>query len=643
VNTADPDPVGLRWWLLHNPDPLPAKAGDTAEFNMFGNGRFFSTKAMAVFQFGDWPHKRALLVRGGPNLPHSHDDSLGLNLYDLGRDLSAEIGYGTFGTPLHNGWANRAISHCLVTIDGDAGQEGNEHYKKTPGATFRTFHNGDVVKFMDADSSSQFPQHRLPVEKFRRRIAAVVVDDARTYYVDLFDVKGGSVRDYSFHAPDHDELLTGALTLEGIDPEPVEGAWTLAGLDAEFRDASWNAPGRSWGERVVGAEAIRAVDPPDTTGNYGSTPPGRGYGFLYNLRGARTDKPWAATWKLRGTDNAHVRAGFFPTRAMDAYTANAPDRLNKKLFNYAVCRDGGTSESRFLVVIEPYRDRRAIASIEPVKNPTTGAVVLRVKLDDGRTDILVFGDDAREKVGFEGGSATAEMAFLRLDKSGRPLHATMARGTSVVAGGTTLLATGSPVVEGRVASIDMSDGSFVLEAPGLRGARLAGADPAGGAVSHDGVSLGTAKVAGGTATAIAPVAVVWGEGYPTSATMELKAGPTRPGLSVADGNRLRVHADGVILQQFRADAIDETSGIVTSGIPLPLGFVHNKSTRMIHGRHIADPQGRPVGRVARTIDLLKFEVTPDTRLAKGGVYYVMDVMPGHTVELPVSASWDAEQ
>ena len=341
--------------------------------------------------------------------------------------------------------------------------------------------------------------------------------------------------------------------------------------------------------------------------------------------------------------NAHVRASFFPTRTVGAYTANAPDRLNTKLFNYAICRDGGTSESRFLVVIEPYRDRRAIVSIEPVRNTTTGTVVLKVRLDDGRTDILVFGEDAREQVEFEGGSATAEMAFLRRDKSGKPLHATMARGTSVVADGATLLATGSPTVEGRVASIDMSDGSFVMDVPGLRDATLAGAKTDGGAIAAGGIALGEASGAGGTARATAPVAVVWGEGYPTSATMELKAGATRPTLSRADGNRLRVHADGVVLQQFRADSIDETSNVVTSGIPLPLGYVHNKTTRMIHGRHIADPEGRPVGRVTRTIDLLKFEVTPDTKLAKGGVYYVMDVMPGHAVELPVSASWDAEK
>ena len=327
-------PVAPWWWLFNETGPMPEKDGVAGDFNFIGDGRFFSTKGMAAFQFGDWPNKRGFVVRGGPNLPHAHDDNLGLNLFDLGRELCAEIGYGTFDTPLHKGWATRAISHCLVTVDGDAATE--SYFKKTPGASWRSYLNGPVVKFMDADGSAQFPADVLRVEKYRRRIAAVVVDEAHTYYVDLFDVTGGSFRDYSFHAPYHDTLLTNALTLEGVKPDPVKGAWTLAGLSPEFRDAPWNAPGRSWGERVGSAESIRPVNPPDQMGGYGWTPPGRGYGFLYNLRGGTTARPWSATWALPGRDKAALRLNVFPTAGMGAYAANAPDRSGAKLYNFVV-------------------------------------------------------------------------------------------------------------------------------------------------------------------------------------------------------------------------------------------------------------------------------------------------------------------
>ena len=637
-----PDPAGPRWWLLNRADPLPAHTGKTAEFNMFRDGRFFSTKGLAGFQFGEWPHKKAFLVRGGPNLPHSHDDNLGLNLYDLGRDLSAEIGYGTYGTAVHLGWANRAVSHNLVTVDGDRAVTGQGIYKRTPGAAWRGFLNGEIVKYLDADGAAQFEGTSVTVEKYRRRMLGVVVDDAHAYYLDLFDVKSGSSRDYVLHAPDHDTLLTGALTLDNLRPAPVEGAWTLAGLDPEFRDAPWNAPGRSWGERVGPGETIRPVDPPDGSKGYGWEPPGRGYGFLYNLRGERTDKPWSATWKLRGDDGAHLRASFFPAAPMLACTANAPDRLNEKLYNYVVCRDEGDNQSRFVVLLEPFRGRRAVSDVAVLKNGRTGAVVLKVELANGSTDHIVLGESADELVDFGAGSAAAEMAFLRVDKAGKPVHAAMMRGRVLESGDAELLNT-RPAAVTRVSAVDLADGTFVVDTAELRRSGLKGTDPADYRETCGGFALGSAGVAGGTARAFAPVVSTRGASCPTNTLMELRSCGSTPGMMLTQEGDLVVNAGGVALQQFRVDAFDADKRIVTSSIPLPLGFVNGRSTRALDGRAIADTDGKVVGRVASSPGLSQVEVAPGTTLENGRLYWVMDIVAGHDAEFPVAATWDADK
>ncbi|PKO18148.1 hypothetical protein CVU37_07465 [candidate division BRC1 bacterium HGW-BRC1-1] len=642
---ADPAPpkapVAPWWWLMKNPNPIPKKTGNPDEFNMFGDGRFFSTKGMAGFQFGDWPDKRGIIVRGGPNLPHAQDDNLGLNLFDLGRELCAELGYGTFDTPLHKGWSTRAVAHCIVTVDGDAAMDG--YFKKTPGSNWRSFLNGDVVKYMDADGRLQFDPEKLPVEKFRRRIVTVVVDEANSYYIDLFDVKGGSFRDYSFHAPWNDKLLTAALTMEGIDPKPVKGAWTAAGLSPEFRDASWNAPGRSWGERVGNAETITPVDPPDDAGGYGWMPPGRGYGFLYNLRGAKTAKPWSATWALEGSDDAHLRVGFFPTNEMGAYAANAPDLLGAHLYNFILARDEGSSESRFLTVIEPYRKQRTVRRIEVLRNDKRGPVALKIELTNGATDLLLLGENAgTEEVlkvsNKKSVSAAAEMAFVRFDSNGDPVHASMMRGRKLAVDGVELLKTPA-TPSTNVASVDLAKGTFKTGKVDLPG-KVSKPDATDGELAGSpGWLLEKTHIQGGIAKTFCPEVVLSGEGYPVDVTMEIDGSESGGNITLSKDGTITVDAKSVALQQFRVDTVSD-DGLTSLTIPLPLAYVHSKSTHALDGHHIADSEGKLVGRITATPHILAIRTTPETLLEKDKLYWVMDFVEGHRVDFPLAATWD---
>jgi hypothetical protein len=601
------------WWLMKMPAPLPKPAKARREQSGVGASRFFSTKALAAFQSGQWPDRRGFCIRGGPPMPHAHDDQLGLNLYDLGRDLSAEIGYAVFGSHLHKGWGTRALSHNLVVVDHDAAwDEEHQLVKFSAGADWRSFYDGGIVRFTDADASAQF-RPRVNVTKYRRRFAAVDINTSASYYVDVFDVAGGSVRDYSLHAPYNDELLTSALEIEGTAIAPVKGAWTLAGLNPEWRNAEWNAPGKSWGERVIPGDYLRKLSPDDEVGPYGWQPPGRAYGFLYNLRGAEKPGPFSATWKIDGDDRAALRATFLAPSSARGYFANAPDLTGQHVFNYVVCRDEATSASRFVVVLEPRRGERLVQGIELLQGAEGGPLAIRVQLADGRTDLLMMGDSADDVAGCDSGApgirvtARGEFAFSRLDRTGKPTDASMFRARQLSVGRKVLLESRG-CIEGTVTDVEPGSGR-------LR------------------VRLNVPEAVG-----IAPearFAVLSSPEYVRNTALELRPGA----VSKSSGREIIVDVGDVAVQKAR---VDETAGdgATTSSIPLVFAAWGAGLTHALDGKQLAPPDGAGIGRIRECLNLKGFVARDLARpLRKGEDLDVRDFAVGDRVELPLGAPW----
>ena len=387
------------------------------------------------------------------------------------------------------------------------------------------------------------------------------------------------------------------------------------------------------------AETITPVDPPDDAGGYGWMPPGRGYGFLYNLRGAKTTKPWSATWALEGSDDAHLRVGFFPSNEMGAYAANAPDLLGAHLYNFILARDEGSSESRFLTVIEPYRNERAVRRIEVLRNDKHGPVALKIELANGATDFLMLGEnDADEQVLKVGEkkkvSVAAEMAFLRLDSNGDPVHASMMRGRRLAVDGKELLKTPS-TRSAKVASVDLAGGTFKTEKTNLPKDAL-DLNPTN---EIHGWLLDKKHVYGGIAKTFAPIVVLSGEGYPVDVTMELDGSKAGGNIRMSEDGSVIMDAKSVALQQFRVDS-ESADGLTSLTIPLPLAYIHSKSTHALDGHHIADSEGKLVGRITETPHILAIRTTPETRLEKDKLYWVMDFVAGHRADFPLAATWD---
>jgi hypothetical protein len=592
-----------KWWLLKRPDAFPAAPPKPVDISPVGSGKFFSTRAMAAFQSGDWPNRRGFVLRGGPNLPHAHDDLLGLNFWDLGREMAAEIGYGTFGSHVHHGWGRRAIAHNLVVVDMDAGHTEREIYKNSPGADWRSFYDGGWVKYVDADARGQFELERR-VSEYRRRFAMIEIDAKTAYYIDLFDVTGGSVRDYSFHAPYNDDLKAGQLALKGVGEDPVPGAWTLAGLSPEWRGEPWNAPGKSWGERVTPGEYIRKLSPDDGVGLYTWAPPGMGYGFLYDLRGGKTSSPWSAYWTLAGDDGAQLLATFLPDGEQEAYRACAPDLTGKHVLNYVICRDSGAGRARFLTVIEPYLRARAVRQVRRV--PDTGsAVVIEVTHPRGVDYVMLAGESGRATFRAKGGLAVSldgEFAVLRLSKSGQPSLAASFRARSLECGGERLIRSVG-VVRGTV----LEAGKDALRVRLAEGSRAQDARKARFCVASS-------------------------PHYRHNTAFGLDAGALESG-----GGALTVRTGPVSLQRLSVAKVD--SGSVESHIPLPLGFIYGASTRFLDGKTLADASGKTAGRLDECTGLKSFSVDEGFSAAPGDVLEILDIAAGDAIEFPLPASW----
>lgn len=605
--------VESKWWALKMSEPLPTPEVGIRDLTSIGSGRFFSTKGFAAFQMGEWPNRRGFALRAGPNLPHAQDDMLELHIVDLGRTLSAVLGYNTYDTHVHKGFSRTGLSHNLVVVDMDEKMRWPGYFKKGPGGNWRSYYDGDTVKYADVDASSQFTTD-AKVSKYRRRVAAVEADPAQSYYIDVFDVDGGSTRDYSMHMPYNDDLLTGALTFEGVDVQPVRNAWTLAGLNPKWQNARFNAPGMSFGERLTQGEFIRKAAEDDDIGKYGWTPPANGYAFLYNLRGAHTDKPFSATWELereKGDTTAGkpmVRATFLPTREMDVYAANAPDVSAKHLQNYLVCRDQGTSSSRFVAVIEPHRGKRSVRAVETVKTDNKDAVLLKLTLANGGIDYVLLGNSDARDISFRNGSTPVsirgEFAVVRTGADGKLHDAHLFRGERLSYGDVFLASPGA--LKARVKSVDFAKNDVHLE--------QAGKLPAGSSAPRFAV-FSSPQYTHNTAMAIAP------DGYSIG----------------ADGSGM---LSGIYAPVQKVRTADRSAdGATTSSVPLPLTNIHDVGTRFVDGKKLVDDNGRIVGAIREMINMKAFYPAEGSKLDKGATLEVTDIAPGDEVELPLAARW----
>lgn len=316
-------------------------------------------------QMGDT--QRDLWMYYGRNTGHGHKDTLNIGLHAFGVDLSPDLGYPEFtgDHPKRHQWTSNTISHNTVVVDES--KQGNQ-WVGTP----RHYDGEGKVQLIDVEAPDVYSQ----TEQYRRTTSYIKVDEANSYAVDFFRVKGGNDHHFSFHGAE------GNVSTEGLElVEQPTG--TYAGPDVEFGE--------------------KEADQPSGGGYMGS-----GFHYLKNVE--RDDNPTGVfsvdwdmedTWDVLGeADNPHLRLTMVNGVDDVALADGEPPRNkpgNPENLRYLVAhRSGEDLSSQFVSVIEPYNGDRYIESIQSVELKVEGEVVetqeaaaVKVELKNGRIDYIV--------------------------------------------------------------------------------------------------------------------------------------------------------------------------------------------------------------------------------------------------------------
>jgi hypothetical protein len=603
----DDDRPGGGWWrLYHSLDReqvLEAFDGDTAEVEalqsagipVVDESDLFGQTGLMFLRSGAGAHRRGAVMRVGPNMPHAHDDQMALMLFARGRALSADIGYGTFGAHVHNGWAGRAISHHTVVVNQD--QSSNDKlFRMGPGGTIHRFHAAPGVAWAEATLTQMF-EPADGVRDYRRMVFQIDLDAESFYWIDLFDIDGGAVHDYSMHSlPLREE---GKFELGGVEPRAVEGVWTLAGLDPQWREGSFNRPGRGWGERLTVNGMIQPMaDEPDEVnpGRGWYPPPGNGYGFLFDLKRDETRAPWNATWRWRDGDEPNgLRLTMLPETEQQVLTAQGPNLAGTYTMPFVIARHGRPGEtsdirSRYAVVMEAFGEEPAVESMEAIRSGDR-LVGLRIRARGGREDVLL---DARHgSVEVEGLPAVDE-GILVVRRVEDEVVGLIVSGAASVAADGFQLRFDRPHLAGEIVSMNDSEGRFRTDPPL-------------------------------PASAVGSVITVDSDSYAQGSAYRI-------GSISSEGDVRPANAE-LVLGRARVDALEEGGFASTS--PLPFGYLYRVDSRFLHGKRIVS--GGQTGRIVR-MDGFNNVRTKGIEPQPGAEFVVYDVQRGDRVRLESTAS-----
>lgn len=558
---------------------------------------------LAILRSGDGAHRRAALMRDGCTLPHGHDDILGLLLFGKGRDLSYEIGYGIFGTPVHVGWNQRQASHNLVVVDEDIKRTGSQ-FRKTPGGGVLLFGQEGPISVVEMDGLESRTGENLSM--YRRAVAQIDIDEEDAYWVDVFRVAGGKQHDYIFHGSwgedESKDFDTSGLDL--IKPD----AWTLAGLNPAHRGASYDKPGWSWGERIAPGEYIKPMDDPsEKIGRRGwMPPPGNGYGFLHDVRTARAETAYEAEWRGLAPDDTRLRMISLPQPATQVITALGPTLDGRHQMHYVIARRSGEQglSSRFASVFVPYRSKCPVARVEEISvSPLDPmAACVKVTLTDGRADYVLSAPDAEKRFAvIDGGVRIAfhgQYGLVRT-RGGKALSVSLFKGAELSCGDKFVLLP-SLSVEAKIISIDESARSITVDA-----------------VASD---------------LQGRIALIHTAGSPRKSAYTISEAKPDRGKTV-----LKLHCLDFVQARGVLDK-DPEGNAIASRIPVPFASSISAPTRYFDRAPVRNTRTGGTTRIKGFRDMKNFEVDDAAGWKAGDGFEILDFLPGDSVSIPRSAS-----
>ena len=395
----------------------------------------------AVLRSGAGPERVLLSVDYAPDTGHWHPAPVDLILFAKGHELATDLGY--FGAMhwLTKDWIKTCPAHntCLIR-DADGSHEFMHDVQGEVRTIACTGPGVQAVEVCERD-----PEHlaRIPGEAplYQRTCVLVPVGAGDTqpdrgaehYVVDIVRVRGGAWHDYMLHSVGRE------CRVEGVP------------LDALAPDLS--------------LDAASGFTPTATRPT--------GSGLITHLRRGTTSQPFQVTWRtvpdFRVTPpsvdrEVALRLTVLGENGTDVFLGQAPGQRrlsnvdrDEVLHVLCVRRANAATVDRFVTVLEPYRDRPFIRSVERVDlgDDTQDAVALKVTLG-ARTDVIVsmaHPADTPATLRMDVGGNTrletdALLTVLSLTESG-PTDLTVCGGTHASAGD--LRVTQAPQMEGELA------------------------------------------------------------------------------------------------------------------------------------------------------------------------------------------------
>ncbi|MEA2734695.1 MAG: hypothetical protein QOE14_1146, partial [Humisphaera sp.] len=334
----------------------------------------------------------SLALSYGQTHGHGHYDRLNFELFANGLPMLPDLGYPDAMNQFVSGiytWSQNTIAHNTVVVDG-------RRQFGTQAGDVKMFASGDFARGVDVEAKQTYGQ----CSSYRR--AMIMVDApgdsaGNSYFVDVFTVAGREQHDYSLHGPPGKFEMIG-----GQWSEPAKG--TLAGenvaLGAIYDD-----------EKLAAAKGGFAA--------YA----GSGFQHLFNVRTLQNDGgggagEWVAQFKHERDENAMVRLRILDQPDMKTMLCDARVSPVKdpRVLKYLIARRSGPEPlaSRFVSVIEPFREKPFIRSVTPLKldDDEGGAgVAIAVERVDGQTDVVMYDPaGARKRLRARGIDTRAEIA-----------------------------------------------------------------------------------------------------------------------------------------------------------------------------------------------------------------------------------------
>ncbi|GAB2697128.1 heparinase II/III family protein [Paenibacillus thermoaerophilus] len=398
------------------------------------------------------------LLRFGPNQTHSHDDVLALHYYAYGQNITADLGYGIYGTNSHFGWASKSIAHNTVVVNRDERMVAQQIYKPFRGGRLTFLHESANVSAMEAQAPELYG-----IDVYQRMVGIVPIGRNASYAADFFAVFGAETADYAFHAFHSQSELRLAGTDRVADP-----AWTLAGVDeAEKgeRQLYYDRPSCSYGERLTTGETFSEFMG-DEKQHLWTPQVNNGYGYVYDLREHRTASgTFKATW--RAQDGCELRLFGVGAAADRLFSGLCPSLDGDVRHPILVWRSRDARKTYGAVIQAASPDgegEQAVLEVEQLEADQAQATAIAIRLSDGRTDYWVYSlSDGQVRVNTRHGEwmVDGRCAWMRIEPDGSIEAAELLQARQSVLAGV-VLSTAAERAVAIVRAVDTANGTITV-------------------------------------------------------------------------------------------------------------------------------------------------------------------------------------